>query len=341
MTTAKFTSIKIDPNKVVQLKKNSSPTLAPVTWGTFPADNTGTMDLNSSTPDTNNVVWFLGGNANQRITGKKNSKNVIDGGAGSDTITGGDLEDFLYGGVGGDSLLGGKGDDRLSGGDGSDSLFGEDGNDWLWGDAGADLLVGGKGSDTINGGDGNDEIYGDFQSKNPRDRIGGNDVIFAGDGNDTVYGGAGADFLYGEAGNDLLLGGLGSDTFVGGLGNDTLDGGGNADAYVFRKEDATDGNGNLYTDVINNFELGNDLIWLDWAPGNVTTSKPLNVDITQQGSNALVKFDFTSNGIGTDYQFILQNFSVGTLGTGQTFQDNVKRMFVVYDNSKVSFPGNP
>ena len=52
-------------------------------------------------------------------------------------------------------------------------------------------------------------------------------------GNDTLIGGANADLLVGDAGNDSLSGGAGNDRLVAGAGNDTLRGGEGDDQFSF------------------------------------------------------------------------------------------------------------
>ncbi|WP_141246536.1 Hint domain-containing protein [Actibacterium ureilyticum] len=73
-------------------------------------------------------------------TGAAGNEDVIDAGAGDDTVLSGDEADTVYGGAGNDSIDGG---------------------------AGNDLLYGEGDSDIITGGDGNDTIYGDFETPPP------------------------------------------------------------------------------------------------------------------------------------------------------------------------------
>lgn len=86
---------------------------------------------------------------------------VIQGGAGDDTLRGGDGDDTLSGGAGADSLMGGAGADQLHGDEGADTLDGggapEGRVDVLDGGAGDDVIhmtsmtiaVGGAGADTF------------------------------------------------------------------------------------------------------------------------------------------------------------------------------------------------
>lgn len=327
MPTQKYT--KINPTSAkVDLRKNSFPTLTPISWGQNAVDNAASVNLDSSGiyDAASNTVWFRGGSASQTIVGRKGAANKVDGGDGNDSIIGGDLADWLYGSGGNDSLNGGGGDDRLSGGDGNDTVLGGTGNDFIFGDAGNDSLRGGDGNDTMNGGTGNDNINGDA----------GNDVLFAGDGNDAASGGNGADFVYGDAGNDRLFGNDGNDTLVGGVGADTLNGGRGRDAFVFNLGDSTVNE----SDTIEGFALGFDKLWIDWAnyATTVIPRAPLVVDIKQVGKNAELTFNFNADNSGIDYRMILKDFSVASLGTGATFQKNLTEMFVVYDASKVTYP---
>lgn len=66
------------------------------------------------------------------------------------TITGTPFADILNSGAGSDSLVGYGGDDTLFGNAGDDTLDGGDGNDFLDGGDGNDLLDGGVGYDTVN-----------------------------------------------------------------------------------------------------------------------------------------------------------------------------------------------
>jgi len=95
----------------------------------------------------------------ETIYGWKNA-DVIDAGAGDDSVYGYENDDELSGGEGNDRLYGGNGNDKLSGDDGNDELAGEKGDDQLSGGAGDDKLTGGAGHDTLDGGSGNDYMEG-------------------------------------------------------------------------------------------------------------------------------------------------------------------------------------
>jgi Ca2+-binding RTX toxin-like protein len=157
--------------------------------------------------------------------------NIIQAGAGNDTLDGGAGADTLVGGGGDDTyivdntadivtealnagtdtemasvtdtlqanienlILTGVGNIGGTGNGLANTMTGNDGNNALNGSTGNDTLIGGLGADTLTGDSGNDTMDG-------------------GDGNDVLTGGANDDFYIGGAGNDMLLGGPGNDTFI-------------------------------------------------------------------------------------------------------------------------------
>lgn len=146
--------------------------------------------------------------------------NLLQGGAGHDTI-------FGYGEN--DTLIGGNGDDKLDGGWGNDRLLGSQGKDTLTGDYGDDSIEGGDDADQVRDLAGDDSIWGGA----------GNDDVFAGQGDDFVDGGPGHDRLDGGKGGDTIEGGNGDDTVSGsqslGYEKDVLIGGAGADRFVFQR----------------------------------------------------------------------------------------------------------
>lgn len=197
----------------------------------------------------------LGGSGDDTIMGN-DEDNLIEGGAGADSLTGGAGNDtldggtqfdYLDGGDGRDDLFGGMGNDTLYGGRDGDRLSGGNGDDYLNGGMGNDLLVGGRGDDTLEGGNRNDRLIAGE----------GEDFLYGGSGNDTLRAGAQNDYLNGGEGNDFLFGGAGFDTLVGGDGDDTMSGNFNADVFIF-----TDNHG---TDVITDFEATNDFEQIDFS----------------------------------------------------------------------------
>jgi Ca2+-binding RTX toxin-like protein len=81
-----------------------------------------------------------------------NNRDLLDGGAGNDTIYGRDDNDTLIGGTGNDLLYGGVDNDFLTGDSGDDTLHGDQGDDVLVGGDDNDVLYGGSGADTMFGG---------------------------------------------------------------------------------------------------------------------------------------------------------------------------------------------
>jgi VCBS repeat-containing protein len=160
-------------------------------------------------------IW--GGAGNDRIMGEE----------GDDDLNGDDGDDKLDGGVGNDSLTGGTGEDDLKGKDGNDMLSGESDDDTLRGNSGEDTLYGGSGDDRFFGGKNNDLIYGDgdfFNGVDVDGAFGGDDDIKGGHGADTIYGEGGDDEIDGHKGHDYIHGGQGDDHILGGKGDDTLKG---------------------------------------------------------------------------------------------------------------------
>ena len=192
--------------------------------------------------------------------------DIIDGGAGNDTVYAGEGDDIIIGGTGQDKLYGGHDNDIINGGDGDDTIFGDahesgvpgvhftylvsdaavrNGSDVIDAGAGNDCVTGGGGNDVIYGGSGNDTLLGRGESRavdsddadaDYIDGGDGDDVITGDDGDDTLLGGDGADEIRGDqetaqtrSGNDYIDGGNGDDILHGDGGNDTVLGGAGAD----------------------------------------------------------------------------------------------------------------
>jgi len=148
-------------------------------------------------------LTYAGSNA---FTGVGNTAdNVINGGAGNDSLSG------L---LGADTLNGGAGNDTLDGGQGADLLNGGAGNDTYTVDNRADVVVeaAGGGFDTVN------VVIGyTLPSGAEIERV----VMAAGSTAMNVVGNEFAQVIVGNAGTNLLDGGGGADTLIGGAGNDT------------------------------------------------------------------------------------------------------------------------
>ncbi len=268
----------------------------------------------------------------------------------ADTLTGDDTDNVIEGGAGADSLTGGGGTDTASyagstvavraslvagvlgvGGDAAgDRLFafenlrGSAFNDTLIGDAGANRLTGGAGINVLEGGAGADTLDGTGSANDTASyaaaldnltvnlllatQSGGGDAD--GDvliGIENLIGGAGGDFLTGDAGNNRIDGGAGDDVIEGGVGNDTLIGGANgSDGDTVRYSNATSGvtvslaitvaqntGTSTGTDVISGFENLNGSTHADRLTGNASA----NFLFASDGD------DTVNGGLGNDVLF--------------------------------------
>lgn len=160
--------------------------------------------------DTLTAIENLTGSAYDDIFSPDDGVNVLDGGAGIDTVSYAASTAAVT-----VDLLAGTGSGGAAAGDWLiriENVFGSALDDGLFGNNVANRLAGLAGADNIHGGN-------------------GNDILSGGDGNDQLYGDSGNDVIRGEAGNDVLSGGNGKDVLDGGAGNDAMSGGGGADRY--------------------------------------------------------------------------------------------------------------
>lgn len=203
--------------------------------------------------------------------------DVVDAGAGDDTIHAGDDAAYLFGNDGNDTIIAGDGALAAFGGQGDDQLDGSDSCDsYLDGGTGDDVLIGGDGDDQLFGGSHEGEISSDLDATD-------NDILDGGAGDDVLKGGLGADLLLGGDGDDVI------DHFGHAMeesgaeqhdydwhndgASDVLDGGAGNDTLIFGASDiATGGEGNdvfwLYSDgnfdepvaQVMDFETGRDFL---------------------------------------------------------------------------------
>ncbi|MCC1494105.1 calcium-binding protein [Cognatishimia sp. F0-27] len=193
--------------------------------------------------------------------------DLLNGGAGNDTLVGGRGADTINGGLGMDSLVGGGASDLIDGGDDADTIQGGALNDTIFGRGGDDSIVGGIGFDVIAGNAGNDTIIGldgfdTISGGTGDDQISGNngfDSLLGDAGADTISGGLGLDTILGGAGDDSLSGDAGFDSLNGGTGNDTLNGNAGQDT-VFGAEGDDVINGGINSDELHG-EIGNDTLF--------------------------------------------------------------------------------
>jgi serralysin len=199
----------------------------------------------------------IGGSGADTIVGNS-AANILDGGAGIDTlsyaastvgvyvdlsaniaiggdaagdtvlnfenVTGSDANDILIGSVGNNTITANAGTDYVYAGDGNDQVYGGAGNDVLFGDAGSDLIYGGAGTDYIYGGSGTNIIDGGAGTVDILITLGTNDIIYGGDGIDYIYVVPGAVTPTAYGGNDVDiyvdLSSGSNDTFYGDSGQD-------------------------------------------------------------------------------------------------------------------------
>ncbi|MFZ1470684.1 MAG: Hint domain-containing protein [Paracoccaceae bacterium] len=243
-------------------------------------------------------------------TDPNNDRDLVEGGAGNDTILTGDDADTIFGDSGNDLIDAGIDSDLIDGGDGDDTIVGGEGADTIVGGGGDDLIYGGL-NDVI--GDALDipDVDGDLRPLN------NTDLIFGGDGNDTIFGRDDDDTLFGGAGNDVLDGGVDDDSLFGDEGNDTLIGGQGADNMIGgddRDVFIVDTAGHGIGDVIDGSEGGDDYDVLD-----LSGSGPLSIvyDPTNPENGVVTFRDTDGNPTGTlsfvNIENVIPCFTPGTL----------------------------
>ena len=240
----------------------------------------------------------------------------VTGGAGIDTVLnfehviGSSFNDSLTGNWAGNVMQAGAGNDTLSGGSGADSLYGGSGNDLYYVD-GLDSVV-----EAV--GEGTDQVVSSVSyalTANVENlRLNGTGAI-SGAGN------ALGNILTGNDNGNSLNGDLGNDTLAGGLGNDMLTGGAGNDIFLFNS--TLNGNGNGNRDVITDFSVADDTIHLEnaifaklGAAGvlnisyfAVGTAADGNDYLIYDSSTGSLTYDVDGNGAGIAVQF-------ATIGTG-------------------------
>ncbi len=256
------------------------------------------------------------GNALNNILIGNHADNVLDGGAGNDTLIGGFIFIDEQGGAlgdGSDTLIGGEGDDFLQafgGGNGfipSDeipvSVFGED------------LLIGGLGNDTYVVFPANESIV---------EKVGeGTDTVMAGNDytlgpnleNLTLVGGSSGtgnelgNLLIGNSADNVLAGEAGDDTLWGGnglspddlgmtiSGNDTLIGGTGNDTYLFKLGDEID---TIEDTVVpgegNRIQFGTGIGQNDLTFTHDQVARTLTIQVGSSGTDQLLLTNFDPTG---------------------------------------------
>ncbi len=163
-------------------------------------------------------------------------RDLVDGGAGNDTILTGDDADTIYGGIG---------DDSIDSGIDADEVYGGAGQDYIDANLGSDYVDGGDGDDTIIAGI---DAFSDYVGDDPNLPNGllidpatglpalsdpntedGKDTVIGGAGNDYIVTGDDADSIEGGADNDTIDAGIDDDYVDGGTGHDSIIGGHGSD----------------------------------------------------------------------------------------------------------------
>ncbi len=202
-------------------------------WNAGPDAGTGTgaytnytggggPNPNSATAD--NVLYYDGGDVWYVWAGTNSAWGYVAEWEGSDLL-GADLYDSS-----GETNL-------LNGGAGNDTLIGSDGTDTFNGGTGADTITGGEGIDTLTyaSATGNVTVNlttGTSSGSDGNDIFTGIENITGGEFNDTLTGDDKDNVINGGEGNDTIIGAGGSDTLIGGAGNDIISAGTSAAAGV-------------------------------------------------------------------------------------------------------------
>jgi Ca2+-binding RTX toxin-like protein len=210
-----------------------------------------------------------------------NSANVLDGGAGADTLVGRGGNDIYFVDDSGDSVI----EQSAEGTDEVRTLV-----DYTLGDHVEKLRYLGTGNFTGTGNDLGNEIYGGI----------GDDILDGGDGNDYLSGGAGSDSLYG---------GADTDTLSGGSGDDNLDGGAGGDVYLVDSE---------FDNVAEAFGGGEDIVF---ATSSSYTLPSEVEDLSFNGSGSFTGTgnelaNYISGGYGADTLFGLDGDDEIRAGAG-------------------------
>lgn len=208
----------------------------------------------AGTDTISNFENLIGSDFNDTLGGTAGD-NVLDGGAGTDTLT------YLSAGAGITMSLalataqatGGAGSDtianfeNLNGSNFADTLTGSSGDNVINGLDGDDTIEGGAGNDTLDGGIGIDTLsYANAGSSVTVSLAVATPQVTGGAGTDTVStfenltGSGFADTLTGTAGNNTINGGDGGDTITSLAGNDTINAGSGDDTVNMSTMDLND-----------------------------------------------------------------------------------------------------
>ena len=259
---------------------------------------------------------------NDSLTGN-DSDNVIEGGAGADTLVGGGGIDTLSyehdtagvlinlesttpsnGDAGGDTITGFE---NVVGGSGNDDLMGNSGDNAIAGGAGADVIRASGGTDTLSGGDGNETDILSFFSA-PAAVVVNLSLLTAqntiGFGTVTI---SGFEYLNGSIHNDTLTGSALSERIDGSFGNDVVEGGAGGDLLI--------------GDAANDGSLGIDTASYAHSSAGVTVSLAMGIGSGGDAQNDVL-FGF-ENLLGSAFADTLVGDANGNLLTGGAGADTL------------------
>ena len=216
---------------------------------------------------------------------------IVQGGAGGNTIIADNGTDSLYGGSGNDTIVAGSGKDVLDGQAGTNALY--------LTNLASGVLV------TLNGTSAGSAIWG-----TTTDILTNFEIVVAGNGNNTLIADNLADSLYGGSGNDSIFAGSGIDVLDGGDGTNALYLTNLASGVLVQLNGSSSGTAiwGTTTDTLSNFEIvvggsGNNTLIADnftdslyGGAGNDTLVAGLGVDLLdgKGGTNALYLTNLTS-----------------------------------------------
>lgn len=270
--------------------------------------NGDTVPVDQVDPNSGAFAFFWTGGDEEFNLGDQGDAFDGTGSSGSNTVFGGGGNDTVVGGSGNNVFSGQDGDDTIDAGStqsNSNTVAGGDGNDIIYGGGGNDILAGVDDDDSIQAGDGNDRVFG----------MDGNDTLAGEAGNDSLYGGDGNDTLLGGLGNDNLSGNAGNDFFSGDAGNDTMSGGDGADVFFFDT--------NFGTDVIRDFDVSSDQIWLSSGLGVTNVGSLVTNGQVTGGIDPNTNLPFTTINLGANGTITLNGVDSSTI-TAQNISTWVK-----------------
>lgn len=202
------------------------------------ATGTGQATGGAGTDTISNFENLIGSAFNDTLTGN-NSANIIEGGAGDDTISGsGGIDTLTYvNAAAGITMNLATGTGQATGGAGTDTvsnfenLTGSAFNDTLTGNGSANIMEGGAGNDTIDGAGGIDTLtYGTAAAGVTVNLATVTGQNTGGAGTDTI---SNFENLTGSAYNDTLIGDGNANIIDGAAGDDTIDGGAGIDWLTY------------------------------------------------------------------------------------------------------------